>query len=88
MEVKVRELDYFVGWLVFWVSASVCGAVVGGIAGGVVGGILGAAGVSVQMIQIVGFFVGILVSLPFSYLLFRLIVSKLIVRKVQPLETS
>lgn len=88
MAMKVKEINYFLAWLLYWVSATICGAVVGGVAGGIVGALLGASGFALPKIRVICGIVGFLAALPFSYLLFRLIVDYMIVRKVEDKGTT
>lgn len=80
--VRLKETDYFVAWILFFLVSTIAGAVVGAIFGGIIGFILGAAGVSLESIAVAGGIVGFIMGLPISYITFRLVVSKFIVGKI------
>jgi hypothetical protein len=80
---SLKELDYFIAWIVFFFAALIGGAIAGFIGGAVIGGILGVMGASLNVIRVAGAIVGFILGLPVSYLCFRLSVAKLIVPKIQ-----
>src|ERR1051325_2428950 len=80
---SLKELDYLIAWVLFFICATVGGAVVGAIGGGVIGGVMGALHVSHQVIRSVGVAVGFILGMPVSYLIFRFVVAKFIVEKVE-----
>src|SRR3954453_23412983 len=80
---SLKELDYLIAWIVFFICATIGGAIVGAIGGGVIGGILGVLHVSNQTIRAAGGVVGFILALPISYLVFRFVVAKFIVEKVE-----
>jgi ABC-type uncharacterized transport system permease subunit len=81
MSRTIRESEYFLAWLVFWLSATVGGFVLGAIIGAILGFALSVAGADLQIIKIVCGIAGFIIAIPLSYLLFRLIVGTMIVRK-------
>ena len=83
MEKLIKESQYFVTWLVFWICSVIGGFVLGAIGGFVVGAILGAAGVDVNNIKVICGGVAFILTIPLSYVLFRVFVGKMIVNKVQ-----
>ena len=83
MSKTIRESEYFLAWLVFWLSATVGGFIVGAIIGAILGLALGLAGVSLEAIKIICGIAGFIIAIPFSYLLFRLIVGAMIVKKTE-----
>ena len=78
----VKESEYFVAWLFFWLSCVVGGFILGAVAGAIVGAILSVAGVDLQAIALICGGVGFVVSIPLSYVLFRVFVAAMIVKKV------
>jgi hypothetical protein len=80
---SLKELDYLIAWVVFFISATIGGAVVDAIGGGIIGGILGVLHVSNQAIRTAGGVVGFILALPVSYLVFRFVVAKFVVEKVE-----
>lgn len=85
---QLKESDYFVAWILFFICAMVGGTIAGFIGGFVVGFVLGIFGVGTTAIQAAGGLVGFLLALPVSYLLFRVIVAKFIVGKLEPVESA
>ena len=81
MSKTIRESEYFLAWLVFWLSATVGGFIVGAIIGAILGFALGVAGADLQTIKIVCGIAGFIIAVPLSYLLFRLVVGAMIVKK-------
>ena len=79
---QLKETDYLKAWALFTLCATVGGFLAGAVVGGILGGVLGAAGVSIQAIKILCGAAGFIAALPISYLLFRLFVSRFIVRKL------
>ena len=79
----LKELDYFVAWFLFFLCATVGGAVAGFIGGALIGGILGAAGTKPEVIRAAGGVVGFIMAMPVSYLVFRFMVAKFIVSKLE-----
>ncbi len=87
----VKETEYLLAWFLFLVCASVVGAVAGFLAGGAAGFIVGfimvAAGYEVDANPMIGMVAGgvagFMVSIPVSYLFFRLFVAKIIVKRVK-----
>ena len=83
MEKLIKESQYFVTWLVFWVCRAIGGVVLGAVGGFVVGAILGAAGVGTNNIKVICGGVGFILGIPLSYVLFRVFVGNMIVKKAQ-----
>jgi hypothetical protein len=79
----LRESDYFLARIIFFFAALIGGAIVGFFAGAMIGVILAGAGASKGMIQIAGAIAGFILSLPISYVCFRLSVGKFIVQKIE-----
>jgi len=77
---SLQEVEYLIAWVIFFLCATVGSAIVGFIGGGIVGAVLGAAGAKIQSIRAV---VGFVLSLPVSYIVFRFVVGKFIVEKVE-----
>ena len=82
----VNESQYFVAWLLFWISSALGGALIGAVAGGVVGGLLGILHASPRVIQMVCGSLGFILSIPLSYVLFRVFVGTMIVNKIKAAE--
>lgn len=83
MDKLITESRYLLTWFVFWISSVVGGFLVGGVAGGIMGVILGTAGVDVGAISVICAAVGFVLSIPLSYVLFRVFVGTMIVSKAQ-----
>jgi ABC-type microcin C transport system permease subunit YejE len=83
MEKLVKESEYFLAWLVFWLCYTVAGFILGGVAGGVMGVFLGGTRVDLHAIRLICAGVGFLLSLPLSYILFRVFVARMIVKKAE-----
>lgn len=83
MQKLVTETEYFVAWLVFALGGTIGGFILGAIAGGIVGFCLGAAGVDLKAIQIICGCIGFLLGTILSYILFRVIVASMIVKKAE-----
>jgi len=79
----ITEIDYFIAWLLFFICATTGGFGAGFIAGAAIGIICGAMHMDIGTIRITGAVAGFIVSLPISFLMFRLVVAKFIVEKVQ-----
>jgi hypothetical protein len=77
---SLQEADYLVAWVVFFLCATVATAIVGFIAGAIISGAMHVIGANPSVLRSVAVF---LLSLPVSYILFRLIVGKFIVDKLQ-----
>lgn len=82
MTPQLKETDYIKAWALFTVCATVGGIIVGALVGAIVGGVLGALGAPVRTISVLCGVLGFVLSLPISYLLFRLFVSRFIVGKL------
>lgn len=83
MDKLIKESQYFGIWLLFWVCSMVGGFVLGAVGGGIVGAILGAARVDIKTIQLICGGVGFILGIALSYVLFRVFVGNLIVKKAQ-----
>jgi hypothetical protein len=83
MEKLVKESEYFLAWLVFWLCCTIGGVILGGVAGGVVGFCLGVAGVDLHAIRLICGALGFLLSIPLSYVMFRVFAARMIVKKVE-----
>jgi len=79
----VTEVDYVIAWLIYFVTVTAGGFIAGALAGGVIGIALGFMGVATRWITVAGAIAGFIVGVPISYVLFRLIVGKFIVRKAE-----
>jgi len=79
MQKLVKESEYFIAWLLFWLASTV-GIILVSTA---VGFTLSAIGAGPYEITLVCGVAGFLVSIPLSYIMFRVFVAKMIVRKVQ-----
>lgn len=79
----VGELDFALAWFLYFISATIGGMLMGFVAGLLVGAMLGFAGVGLDAIRVVCTLVGFVLSLPISYIAFRLIVGKFIVEKLK-----
>ena len=82
-DAMVRESEYVVAWFLFWLCATVAGLILGALAGALVGALLGALGVDMAAIRVVCGLAGFLVSIPLSYLSFRFVVGRMIVKKIE-----
>lgn len=79
----ITEADYFVAWILFFLCATVSGAIVGAVCGAIMGVVFVASGIrDTDSLRLVGAVTGFVVSLPISYLFFRVFVGKLIVAKL------
>ncbi len=83
MSKPLKEMDYFLAWILFWMGSIIGGSVFGAIVGAITGAIMGASGVEMKTIQFVCAILGFLISIPVSFILFRIVVATLVVRKVQ-----
>lgn len=83
MDKLVKESQYFVAWLLFWLSTTIGGIALGALVGAIIGGMLGASGVDIQTITVVCTIAGFLISIPLSYVLFRVFVAIMIVNKIE-----
>ncbi len=83
MQKLIKESEYFVAWLVFWLCGTFGGFLIGAVAGGIVGFFLGAAGVDLNKIKLICGGVGFIIGIPLSYILFRVFVGKMIVKKAE-----
>jgi hypothetical protein len=81
MKKLVKEWEYFLAWLVFWLCNAVAGFFLGTAAGGVVRLLLQAVGVRTNAIKTISGNVGLVLSIVLSYVLFRIFVGNMIVRK-------
>ncbi len=70
-------------WFLFFICATIGGAVAGFIGGALIGAVLGAFGSSPEIIRAAGAIVGFIVAMPVSYIVFRLVVARLIVAKIE-----
>src|SRR5688500_15171769 len=82
MTPQIKESDYIKTWALMWLCSTVGGFLVGAIVGGILGGAMGVAGIPVSTIRIICGVVGFVLSVPISYLFFRLFVSRFIVQKL------
>ena len=82
MKPELKEADYIKAWFLFWLCATVAGFIGGAIIGGILGAAMGVAGVPIRTIQIICGIAGFLISVPLSYLFFRIFVSRCIVQKL------
>ena len=85
MKTEIKEADYIKAFFLFWLCATVAGFIGGAIIGAILGAAMGVAGVPIPTIQIVCGIAGFLVSIPISYLFFRVFVSRLIAQKFNAL---
>lgn len=83
MNKLVKETEYLLAWFVFWLCSAIGGFILGAVIGGILGGIMGAAGVNIQTIKIVAGTLGFIISIPISYVFFRIFVSVMIVKKIE-----
>lgn len=83
MNKVIGEGEFLLAWFVYWICTLVGGFVAGAIVGGIMGGVLGAVGADMQTIRIVGGVAGFLVSVPISFLFFRIFVGAMIVKKIE-----
>ena len=79
----ISEGEYFLVSLGFWLSSFVGGVIVGGLGGFIAGAILGAAGVDLRTIEIYCGIQGFILAVALSYVLFRVFVERLIVKKAE-----
>lgn len=84
MSNKVTEFDFFLAWVLHFFAAMVGGAIVGLIGGAIMGIALLPFGIVGDRAAVAGSIVGFVLSLPVSYILFRLIVARFIVQKLLP----
>jgi ABC-type uncharacterized transport system permease subunit len=82
MKPELKETDYVKAWILSWLCSTVAAFIVGAIVGAVLGAAMGMAGVPIRTIQIICGIAGFLVSIPLSYLFFRIFVSRFIVQKL------
>ena len=83
MSKLIKESEYFVTWLLMWLGGTIGGAIIGAFAGGLMGDLLHKAGTNLKVIQVVCSVLGYLLGSVLSYLLFRLIVGLMIVKKTE-----
>jgi ABC-type uncharacterized transport system permease subunit len=79
----VKESEYFIAWSAFWIGATIGGFIAGAIAGAIIGFMLGAAGIDLQQIKVASGVAGFIIAVPVSYICFRFIVDRLIVKKME-----
>ncbi|MBE0417699.1 MAG: hypothetical protein IBX63_08030 [Coriobacteriia bacterium] len=82
MDKPFRESEYFVAWLLFYLATTIIGGILAWLIAFVAGAALGVSGVQPATIQVVGTALGVVVSIPVSYVCFRLIVGFAVVKKV------
>ncbi len=82
MKPEIKESDYIKAWALSWLCYTVAAFIVGAIVGAVLGAAMGMAGMPIRTIQIICGIAGFLVSIPVSYLFFRIFVSRFIVQKI------
>ena len=88
MNPEIKETDYLKAWALSWLCSTLAAFITGAIVGGVLGAAMGMAGVPIRTIQIVCGIAGFLVSIPLSYLFFRIFVSRFIVQKLTDLMAA
>ena len=88
MKPEIKESDYIKAWVFSWLCSTVAAFIVGAIVGAVLGAAMGMAGVPIRTIQVVCGIAGFLVSIPLSYLFFRIFVSRFIVQKLTDLVSA
>ena len=79
----LKESDYLIAWVLFFICATIGGAVAGALVSGIIGGILRVMHASPQVISRVCGLLGFMLALPISYFLFRFVVARFIVEKVE-----
>ena len=67
----------------FWICNVIGGFILGAVGGFVVGAILGAAGVGTNNIKVICGGVAFILTIPLSYILFRVFVDTMIIKKAQ-----
>ena len=83
---KLTEGSFFVAWLVFFLSTSIGTPVAGAVVGAIIGAMLGLVGADAKVIMVVCGVIGFIVGGVMSYLLFRLIVKKMIIDKLLSIQ--
>lgn len=78
-DVRLSEGVYLKAWVVFFLVATIGGFIAGAVAGGIVGFVLGGAGADLNTITLCGMVAGFVVSLPISYLAYRMTATVFIV---------
>ena len=81
MQSLIKESEYFLTWITFWICGTVIGGIMGAVVGGIIGFMLGAAGIDLKTIKLVAGSAAFLIAMPLSYLLFRVFVGNMIVKK-------
>ncbi len=84
---QLREFDYFKAWLIFFVTVTGGGAVLGIVIGSFVAAFMGAGGASLPEVQHVNQIIGLVITIPISYLTFRIVIGKYLLPKTEE-ETS
>ena len=83
----LNELDFIKTWVLCILGGTLAGGVIGSILGAVVGAVCVAAGVPVENFRAPLQVVGGIVGLAMSYLVFRFLFMRFIVRKLSPAPT-
>ena len=78
----VTEGTFFLSWLLFFFASSIGTTIAGAVVGAVIGFVLGAIGASANAIMVICGMIGFVLGAALSYLLFRIIVKKMIIDKI------
>ena len=78
-----KEFDYFKAWLLFFLIATVGGGILGLIVGSFLAAFLGAGGMPLAQMTRILQIVGLVISVPISYVTFRAVVGKYLFPKIE-----
>jgi len=78
-----KEFDYFKAWLLFFLVATVGGAILGIVIGSFVAVFMSAGGASLVQMTRINQIVGFVIAIPISYVTFRAVVGKYLLRKIE-----
>ena len=83
----VKESEYFIAWLLYWLCSAIGAVTLGTVIGDVVGAILGAEGVDLHKSKLISNGLAMLGGITVSYVMFRIFVAMMIVKKVEARTT-
>jgi hypothetical protein len=79
---ELKEFDYLKAWLLFFLIATIGGGILGMIIGSFVSAFLGAGGMPRPQMTRILQLVGLVITIPISYVTFRAVVGKFLIPKL------